>query len=799
MQDTIVIAQRHNLLAMRTLIVATFLAGVLQAQTTSFRPLHVSPAGIIVDDSGNPVVLRGLNRSGTGSGNADATSTDADYAAQNQLLSMNLVRIFVNAAWWNNNVQVPIANVGYQAYIDQLIQRAKKYGNYVLILKDEQFSTPPCGADGMNCPAPQSGDLICPSAPGCASDTTGNFTNIAITFWAAFAKQYAADPAVLYDTWEDMHNIDNSTWTDDQNALIAAIRDANPQALIFVEDVDADQTFEDIVAGTLADLPWANIVWDFHLYNGSIGSCREPQSRRAVNWPLFIDPLVTYAQQHGHAVGIMEWGGCNDSDPFHTNITTYAQTRSLALAYFDNTNLIVQSGGSYQLSAIGSKVAQAYAALASGAVVPGNQITPLAHTVDAPSFTTTVILTNPSHSPVPYALQFNDESGNVPASPVALAEGSLAGTISGGGSVTIRTAGTGSYLGWAQLTAPASVGGSVIYSQKNQLPSIQEGTTALSPGGNQHFFVPFDNTEGAVTSMALTNPGTTAASINLTLRYSDGSSANPSFPVLPARTHQSIPMLPITSNRSGVAEFVSSAPLFAVAFRFNSTGAFTALDVVPAGSSSASVTRTLAHAVDAPSFQTTVLLTNTATQPATYLLQFNNEQGNPASVALEAGALTGSIPAGSSVTIRTAGTGTYLGWAQLMAPASVGGSVIYSQKNQLPSVQEGTATIVSAGTNHFFLPFDNTEGAVTSMALTNSGAASATITVTLRYSDGTIETPAFASLAGGNHQSFPIPGQFPNSSNRSGVAEFVSSSPLFPVAFRFNSTRAFTAFGIVSP
>src|SRR5580693_1418941 len=111
-----------------------FFAPLLHAQTTTLRPLHVSPAGIILNDAGKPALLRGLNRSATGSGNADATATDADYAAQNQLLSMNLVRIFVNASWWTNNVQVPIANQPYQSYIDGLIQRAKKYGNYVLIL-----------------------------------------------------------------------------------------------------------------------------------------------------------------------------------------------------------------------------------------------------------------------------------------------------------------------------------------------------------------------------------------------------------------------------------------------------------------------------------------------------------------------------------------------------------------------------------------------------------------------------------------------------------------------------------------
>src|ERR1019366_2266933 len=62
-------------------------------------------------------------------------ATDAEYAAQSQLLGSNLVRILVNAAWWIANVQVPLANLKYQDYIDGLIQRSKKYGSYVLVVK----------------------------------------------------------------------------------------------------------------------------------------------------------------------------------------------------------------------------------------------------------------------------------------------------------------------------------------------------------------------------------------------------------------------------------------------------------------------------------------------------------------------------------------------------------------------------------------------------------------------------------------------------------------------------------------
>ena len=361
---------------MRRFTIAAILAVALHAQTLSFRPLHVSPVGIIVNDSGSPVLLRGLNRSGTGSGNADATSTDQDYAAQNQLLSMNLVRIFVNATWWTNNVTVPIAAQPYQSYIDGLIQRAKKYGNYVVILKAGQFPEAPCGASGANCPAANQGDLDCQAnASLCAAeDTTGNYVDAAISFWGAIAQKYAADPAVLYDTWEDMHSVDMGTWSDAQNQLIATIRTYNPQALIFVED--SASAFEAIVAGALPDLVWPNLVWSFHLYAGPSGTCTEIASPRVANWPHNFDPLVGYAKQYGHAAAIMEWGGCNDSDPYHTNITSYAQTHDLALAYFDSSNLIAQSGGAYQLTATGTKVAAAYTAIVA-AGPPANSGAPV--------------------------------------------------------------------------------------------------------------------------------------------------------------------------------------------------------------------------------------------------------------------------------------------------------------------------------------------------------------------------------------------------------------------------------------
>jgi uncharacterized protein (TIGR03437 family) len=339
-------------------------AAALPLGAQSLRPLHVTAGGIIADDTGKPVALRGVNRSGTGSGNADATATDADYTAQSQLLGLNLVRLLVNAAWWNANVQVPIANQKYQDYIDTLIQRAKKNGDYVSIVKAGQFPDPPCGADGKNCPAANQGDLNCQAnASVCAvQDSSGAYIDTALTFWAAFAKKYAGDPAVLYDTWENMRVTDPGAWSDNQDQLIATIRAYNPAALIFVED--SATSMESIAAGTTADLAWPNLVWSFYLYPASATGCTEPASPRAANFPQAVAALVSYARLNGHGAAITEWGGCNDGEPYHTNITSFAKTHSMPLVYFDSSNLVT-TGGTPQLTATGTKVAQAYSALAA--------------------------------------------------------------------------------------------------------------------------------------------------------------------------------------------------------------------------------------------------------------------------------------------------------------------------------------------------------------------------------------------------------------------------------------------------
>ena len=109
----------------------------------------------------------------------------------------------------------------------------------------------------------------------------------------------------------------------------------------------------------------------------------------------------------------------------------------------------------------------------------------------------------------------------------------------------------------------------------------------------------------------------------------------------------------------------------------------------------------------------------------------------------------------------------------------MGGSVIYSQKTALLSLQEGTAKIGQSDGSDLLLPFDNTGGAVTSMAVTNPGNQTAHITVNIRYTGGGSETIAYPAIAGRTHQAFPFTSAFPNSAAQSGVAGVRLRCPAF--------------------
>jgi len=213
----------------------------------------------------------------------------------------------------------------------------------------------------------------------------------------------------------------------------------------------------------------------------------------------------------------------------------------------------------------------------------GNVTSTIAHVADGNNFRTTIILTNSSTASQSYTLGIYNAQGQTQTFGFDTAT-PLQGTVPGSTTLTLNTTGLGSVtnLGWAQLTAPPSVGGIAVFRQTDPGLNEQQATIPISQTILQHFWVPFDNL-GNTTSIALANPDPSAtATINVTFRYTDGTS-NTGQMTLANRNYmaqQLAQLFPQVTGKAGVAEFMSNTPIAIVEVRFNPTQAFTSLRAV---------------------------------------------------------------------------------------------------------------------------------------------------------------------------------------------------------------------------
>lgn len=342
----------------------------------SFSWLHVAN-GNIVDNNGCIVELVGFNWSQLEFGNAvgggvKTRISEQSVAWYNQNFHMNVWRIPLNSDWWNNNVYVPLAHMQYQAWIEQVVSWAEQNGDYVILTKGPQFPNPPCGGTVKVCPSQNQASKDLKQEPGNMQlqqdTTTGQYIQPALTMWSSIAKIYANDPAVLYDSWNEMHNIDAQTWQNSENALINTIRAQNPRSLVFLGGPNFKGNINALVQGQVPDFVQQNLVYDFHVYDGYSGpymgkNCAEPMSDLWRDWPNTANEQVGFAQQHGKAVSFTEWGGCNDLVAYNQAIASFAQVHHITLAYYDETNVATMTNGTYQLTPNGQKVQTAYANL----------------------------------------------------------------------------------------------------------------------------------------------------------------------------------------------------------------------------------------------------------------------------------------------------------------------------------------------------------------------------------------------------------------------------------------------------
>jgi len=233
-------------------------------------------------------------------------------------------------------------------------------------------------------------------------------------------------------------------------------------------------------------------------------------------------------------------------------------------------------------------------ALVTGLVSAGT----ITHLASGGYWTTTITLVNTSPSPAQVRLSFFDNNGNPLALPLSFPQSSSAAgtllastldrTLQSGAELVVQSTGPNNQptlVGWAQVLTNGVLGGSAILSQAIGNAN-QEAEMPLDTSISADYVVPFDNTNGASTALALTNISPQPVSVTVSINNDSGSVMLSNAITLPAMGHTSFTLADrygaVTAQRRGTVEFTtpSTALISVIGLRFNATGAFSTIPTI---------------------------------------------------------------------------------------------------------------------------------------------------------------------------------------------------------------------------
>jgi len=203
--------------------------------------------------------------------------------------------------------------------------------------------------------------------------------------------------------------------------------------------------------------------------------------------------------------------------------------------------------------------------------------------------------------------------------------------------------------------------------------------------------------------------------------------------------------------------------------------------------------RVATHLAVGGGWTTTILLLNLGISPATYTLRIYGDSGSPQQLPFQNAAtqtdlgmqsvLTGTIPVGGVVSYEAQDTAssTTTGWALIdpSSTGSIGAQVVFRYRTG----QEATVLLETSSSQRFYLPFDNTNGSATGVALVNPQAHAVTVNVQFRDTNGGLPliNDNF-TMAPMEHTSFMLAGKYPALANQLGTALFISDSAADTIA-----------------
>jgi len=165
---------------------------------------------IVRRDTGDPVRLRGVNRSGLEYANLGAGITESQIDQIVREWGCNIIRLPFNQDWALNG-RADFTAEQYLQSIDQVIAWTSSLGAYTLL--DLQW----INTEVKIAPLP---DFNSPR------------------LWRTLAERYRSDPSVLYDLYNEPHDTTAANWRYWATLLTDTIREVHQDSLIFVSGLD---------------------------------------------------------------------------------------------------------------------------------------------------------------------------------------------------------------------------------------------------------------------------------------------------------------------------------------------------------------------------------------------------------------------------------------------------------------------------------------------------------------------------------------------------------------------------------
>jgi hypothetical protein len=206
-----------------------------------------------------------------------------------------------------------------------------------------------------------------------------------------------------------------------------------------------------------------------------------------------------------------------------------------------------------------------------------------------------------------------------------------------------------------------------------------------------------------------------------------------------------------------------------------------------AATSGLSFVGTMSQLASGSGWDTKLTLVNTGSTSGEAKLNFWDEPGTPlllpltfpqtpATAALQTSTLDQTLAPNASLLLDSQGSGgspSLAGSAQLFTNGSVDGFATF---HDTLTGQEAVSPLESRNAASYILPFDNTGGLTTGLAMANVASTPAAIPVIIRDDTGTTIGSATVSLPGYGHTAFMLASQYSVIQGKRGTVEFDTPS-----------------------